>query len=183
MTDTSHLIRKSVVKIVLGLLRACYYCLEIGSLPTQEQTRMLRTKLIHPTISQALAASGHGGMILIADGNYPFSTRSNPNAEHVYLNLMPGMVKVTDALEAILTAIPVEAVHVMQPDASVRQEPGIWADFRRMIPDLALQPVERFAFYEMARRPDVALVVATGDQRLYANIMLTIGVVPPEKAE
>jgi L-fucose mutarotase/ribose pyranase (RbsD/FucU family) len=25
----------------------------------------------------------------------------------------------------------------------------------------------------------VALVVATGDQRLYANILLTIGVVPP----
>ena len=160
---------------------------------------MLRTKLIHPTISKALAAGGHGSLVLIADGNYPTSTRSNPNAEHVFLNLMPGKVTVTEALEAILTAIPVEAVTVMQPDAvstpidkdslmirrgapgSLRQEPEIWADFRRMIPDLELQPVERFAFYEMAKQSDVALVVATGDQRLYANIMLTIGVVPPER--
>ena len=161
---------------------------------------MLRTKLIHPAINRALAAAGHGSLVLIADGNYPTSTRSNPNAELVYLNLMPGMVKVTDALAAILTAIPVEAVNVMQPDANnapvdrdslmmrrsavglARSEPDIWADFRTMIPDLTLQPVERFAFYEMARQPDVALVVATGDQRLYANILLTIGVVPPEKA-
>jgi L-fucose mutarotase/ribose pyranase (RbsD/FucU family) len=28
---------------------------------------------------------------------------------------------------------------------------------------------------------DVALVVATGEQRIYANILLTIGVVPPPK--
>ena len=162
---------------------------------------MLRTKLTHPMIIKALAAAGHGSMVLITDGNYPASTRSYSNAELVYLNLMPGMVKVTDVLEAVLTAIPVEAVHVMRPDisndpvdkdslmmrrtapGSVHQEPSIWADFRRMIPDLALQPVERFAFYDMARQPDIALVVATGDQRLYANIMLTIGVVPPEKTE
>jgi L-fucose mutarotase len=139
---------------------------------------MLRTKLTHPIIARALAASGHGGMVLIADGNYPFSTRSNPLAEHVYLNLMPGMVMVTDVLEATLSAIPVEAVHVMQPTAGI-PEPTIWSDFRRLIPDIPLQPVERFAFYDLARQPDVALIVATGDQRLYANIMLTIGVVPP----
>ncbi len=139
---------------------------------------MLRTKLTHPGILKALAASGHGGMVLIADGNYPFSTRSNPGAEHVYLNLMPGMVKVTDVLEAVLTAIPVEAVHVMQPAAGI-PEPSIWTDFRRLLPGQQLQPVERFAFYDIARLPEVALIVATGDQRLYANIMLTIGVVPP----
>ena len=142
---------------------------------------MLRTKLTHPLIARALAASGHGGMVLIADGNYPFSTRSNPLAEHVYLNLMPGMVKVTDVLEAILSAIPVEAVNVMQPASGI-PEPSIWTDFRRMIPDISHQPVERFAFYDLARLPEVALVVATGDQRLYANIMLTIGVVPPESS-
>jgi L-fucose mutarotase len=40
--------------------------------------------------------------------------------------------------------------------------------------------VERFAFYELARGRDVALAVATGDQRLYANLLLTIGVVGPD---
>ena len=76
---------------------------------------MLRTTLLHPTMLHALASSGHGGMILIADGNYPLATSSHPNAERVYLNLSPGVIPVTTVLEALLTAIPVEAVHVMQP--------------------------------------------------------------------
>jgi L-fucose mutarotase len=138
---------------------------------------MLKSKLLHPTLLNALASSGHGGMVLIADGNYPFSTRSNPRAKRVYLNLMPGVVLVTQALEAVLSAIPVEAAQVMRPDDG--SEPGIYADFRRMLPTITLEPLERFAFYERAREPEVALVVATGDQRLYANILLTIGVVPP----
>jgi L-fucose mutarotase len=138
---------------------------------------MLKSKLLHPTLLNALASSGHGGMVLIADGNYPFSTRSNPRAERVYLNLMPGIVLVTQVLEAVLTAIPVEAAHVMRPDDG--SEPSIFADFRRALPNITLEPLERFAFYDRAREPEVALVVATGDQRLYANILLTIGVVPP----
>lgn len=139
---------------------------------------MLRTKLTHPTILNTLASAGHGSMVLISDGNYPALTGSNPSAERVFLNLMPGMVKVTDVLEAVLTAIPVEAAHVMATaDGS---EPSIYGEFRQMLPNLSLQPVERFAFYDLARTPNVALVIATGDQRLYANIMLTIGVVPPD---
>ena len=59
---------------------------------------MLTGKLIHPEILGVLGASGHGSGILIADGNYPFNTRANAAARRVYLNLMPGMVKVTDVL-------------------------------------------------------------------------------------
>jgi len=71
-------------------------------------------------------------------------------------------------------------VHVMATaDGS---EPGIWADFRRILPGNTIEPVERFAFYEKGRGRDVALVIATGEQRFYANILLTIGVVPPTKA-
>jgi L-fucose mutarotase len=58
-------------------------------------------------------------------------------------------------------------------------EPSIYAEFRKLAPGMDLQPVERFAFYDMSRGRDVSLVIATGDQRLYANITLTIGVVPP----
>ena len=139
---------------------------------------MLRTKLTHPTILKTLASAGHGSMVLISDGNYPHLTGSHPNAERVYLNLMPGMVKVTDVLEAVISATPVEAAHVMATaDGS---EPSIYGEFRQMLPGLNLQPVERFAFYDLARNPNVALVIASGDQRLYANILLTVGVVPPD---
>lgn len=136
---------------------------------------MLRTKLIHPPLLKALAAAGHGSRILIADGNYPLATHTNRDAEHIYLNLSPGLLSVSAILEGVLTAVTIEAAHVMQPaDGS---DPAIFADFRRALPALTLQPVERFAFYDLARQYDLALAIASGDQRLYANILLTIGVV------
>lgn len=138
---------------------------------------MLRTALLHPEILRALAQAGHGAQVLIADGNYPFVTRSHPLAARVYLNLAPGVVSATEVLRAIAPAIPVEAAHVMATaDGS---EPALWADFRALLPNTPLQPLERFAFYEAASQPDVALVIATAEQRVYANLLLTIGVVPP----
>ncbi len=135
---------------------------------------MLLTKLTHPTILNALARMGHGSQVLIADGNFPFITHSHPAAEHVFLNLKPGLVTVTDVLEALTTAIPVEAAYVMQP--SDGSEPAIFSEFRQMLPALQLQPVERFAFYGMARSNDVGLIIATGESRVWANLLLTIGV-------
>ena len=55
---------------------------------------MLTTKLPQPEILEALGSSGHGGKVLIADGNYPFVTRANPAAKRVYLNFTPGKLKV-----------------------------------------------------------------------------------------
>ena len=138
---------------------------------------MLKTRLLHPEILQALGEAGHGAQVLIADGNYPLATRSNPAARHVYLTLAPGQLTVTDVLEVILESIPVEADHVMGPDDG--SEPGIYDDFRRVLPELTLERHERFEFYDMARSPDCALAIATGEQRIYANILLTIGVVMP----
>jgi L-fucose mutarotase len=136
---------------------------------------MLKSKLLHPTILGALGASGHGSAVLIADGNYPFNTGANPAAERVYLNLMPGVLGVPDVLQALVTAIPVEAAHVMIPDDG--PQPPIFAEFRNLLPGLDLMVHERFAFYEMARQSDVSLVIATGEQRVYANLLLVIGVV------
>ena len=138
---------------------------------------MLKSQLLHPEILRALAGAGHGSQVLIADGNYPASTGSNPLAAHVYLNLAPGLVTATDIARAVASAIPIEAAYVMQThDGS---EPAIWQDFRQILPGISLQPVERFAFYNAGRRPDVCLVIASGEQRIYANLLLTIGVVPP----
>jgi L-fucose mutarotase len=136
---------------------------------------MLTTKLLHPEILEALGGSGHGSRVLIADGNYPFNTRANPAARRVYLNLAPGMLSVTDVLSVLVDAIPLEAAHVMTPDDG--SEPSIFTDFRKLLPaGLALQVSKRYPFYDLARDPDCSLVIATGEQRIYANILLTIGV-------
>ncbi len=138
---------------------------------------MLRSQLIHPEILRALGEAGHGSQILIADGNYPVATRTYPGARHVYLNLAPGLVTVTDVARVVAGAIPVEAAHVMMPESG--PEPPIFAEFRELLPGVELQALGRFAFYDAARGPDLALAIATGEQRVYANLLLTIGVVPP----
>jgi L-fucose mutarotase len=139
---------------------------------------VLRDRLIHPEIIGTLAAAGHGSTVLLADANYPHATAVGPNAHTVFLNLRPGQIPVDDILETVLTAIPVESASVMQPADG--PEPKIFARFRTLLGgDLPLNPLPRPDFYAAARGPDLALAIASGDQRLYANILLTIGVVPP----
>lgn len=136
---------------------------------------MLKQRLIHPDIVEALAAAGHGSRILITDANYPASTRLGENASLVYLNLAPGLVKVTDVLSIILTAAPVEDAAVMEPEDG--PEPAIYEEFQRLMPGVELTRFERYEFYEEASGPDTCLQIVTGEQRIYANLLLTIGVV------
>ena len=138
---------------------------------------MLKYQLLHPEILAALGTAGHGARVLIADGNYPFATKSHPNARRVYLNLAPDLLRATDVLATLADAIPIEAAHVMVPESG--DEPAIFAEFRALLPGLDLSTLGRFAFYDAACGPDLALVIATGERRIYANILLTIGVVPP----
>jgi len=139
---------------------------------------MLSTRLLHPEILAALGAAGHGSRVLIADGNYPFSTGSHPGAKRVFLNLRPGMVSSLDVLEVLVSALPIESAMVMVP--SEGPEPEIHAEMRRLLPPGApLEKKWRLNFYEEAKSPDTALVIATGEQRIYANILLVIGVVKP----
>ena len=147
---------------------------------------MLKSQLLHPQILGALGRAGHGSKVLISDGNYPHWTKHGPHAEVVYLNLAPGQVLVTDVLKALLTAIPVEKAEVMEaPRQLFPDGPPIFNEFRQLLhdagADLELSPIERFQFYNAAGTPDVSLTVATGDQRIYANLLLTIGVVKPPK--
>jgi len=138
---------------------------------------MLTYRLLHPEILRALGEAGHGAQVLIADGNYPLLTRTHPASHRVYLNLAPDLVRVTDVLSVLVDAIPVEAAHVMRPDSG--EEPAIHAEFRIQLPGVELQTLGRFEFYDLAKGSDLALAVATGERRVYANILLTIGVVPP----
>jgi L-fucose mutarotase len=137
---------------------------------------MLKQRLIHPDILEALASAGHGSKVLIADGNYPAGTRMGDNAVTVYLNLIPGVVNAIQTLEAVASAIPIEAAEVMTPGSGA--EPGIFAEFRRVLgPGIELEALGRYEFYDAAESTDTCLQIVTAEQRLYANLLLTIGVV------
>ena len=145
---------------------------------------MLNYPLIHPGILEILGRAGHHGKVLIADGNYPAASTLGPNASLVSLNLSPGIVTCTQVLSALLSAIPVEAAHTMQPQKSgqyaMAEDPPVWAEYRREFKaaglELQLEPIEKFEFYRAVSTPDHVPTIQTADQGLFANLLLTIGV-------
>lgn len=139
---------------------------------------MLTYKLINPNIIKTLAGAGHGAMVLIADSNYPASTKLGPNARIVYLNLTPGIPCATDVLNTLLDAIQVESAAVMRPDSG--PEPEIFEAFRQLLPKgVEFKKLGRMEFYNAVNSPDTCLVIQTGEQRLYANLLLQIGAIAP----
>src|SRR3954451_21066483 len=103
---------------------------------------MLKHQLIHPKINEVLGRAGHHSRILIADGNYPASTKKGPNAELVCLNLAPGIVTVAQVLQAVLSAVPVDAVNTMgiPPDDPYAQkgDPVVWSEYRAILKSAGL---------------------------------------------
>ncbi len=138
---------------------------------------MLKTRLIHPEMLAALAAAGHGAQVLITDGNYPASTQTQPGVPRVNLNLAPGMVAATDVLEVLAETIPIEEATVMAPPEG--EVPPIFAEFQALLPDAAeFNELGRFEFYDKCQENgNLCLIIVTAEQRIYANVLLTIGVV------
>ncbi|MEY3173976.1 MAG: L-fucose mutarotase [Planctomycetota bacterium] len=148
---------------------------------------MLNSELIHPRISEILARAGHSSKVLIADGNYPASSAIGPRAELVSLNLAPGLVTVAQVLKVLLTAIPVEAVNTMgMPEDDpyrLPHDPPVWTEYRSILSgaglEIELQPISRWQFYDAVDSRDHVLTIQTGDQALWANLLLTVGVRKP----
>lgn len=145
---------------------------------------MLKSKLIHPEISAIVARAGHSSRILIADGNYPASSAIGPGAQLVSLNLAPGMPTVAQVFEVLLSAVPIEAVNTMgMPEDDpfkLPEDPPVWNEYRTILSDakadIELKPIERWDFYDAVASRDHVLTIQTGDQALWANLLLTVGV-------
>lgn len=145
---------------------------------------MLKHTLIHPKINEIIGRAGHHALILIADGNYPASSKKGPNAEVVSLNLMPGVVNCTQVLQALLSAVPIEAINTMGYETegpyALTADPPVWDEYRTVIRNsglqLTLEPIEKWAFYEAVATADHVLTIQTADQQRFANVLLTVGV-------
>lgn len=137
---------------------------------------MLKAACINPIILKTLAECGHGDKILITDGNYPVNTNFNLAGEKVYVGLTIGIPLVTDVLKVINKMIPVENAEVMLSDSG--EEPTIYEDFKNILQDeIKLKKLGRFEFYEACKQGNVKLAIVTAEPRIYANILLTLGVV------
>ena len=145
---------------------------------------MLKHQLVHPRINEVLGRAGHHGKVLIADGNYPASSTLGPNAELISLNLSPGLVTCTQVLQALVTAIPIEAANTMMYETdgpyALSEDPPVWAQYREVFEQahlpLELAPIEKWDFYEAVNTKDHVLTIQTADQQRFANLLLSIGV-------
>jgi len=137
---------------------------------------MLKTNLLHPQILMALGSCGHGAKVLIADGNFSFSTRSHQRTLIVYLNLSPDLMRVTDVLNVLKDYVQIESAKVMMPHDESPQP--IHEEFKAMLgTEITLTPLSRLEFYKEVQSNDTCLIIATGERRRFANILITIGVI------
>ena len=137
---------------------------------------MLKTPIIHPQLLNALGKCGHKGQILIADSNYAYGSNVSDKAEIIYLNLAPGLLDAQTVLKKVLECINVESASMMQAPADFENETE--KSYREILgTDIPIDFLERYAFYDKVKTEATSLVIATGETRRFANIILTVGVV------
>ena len=137
--------------------------------------------LLSPELLSTLRAMGHGDELAIVDANYPAVSSGRPVIR------MDGVPSATRIMEAVLSLLPLDefvpcAAFHMQVVHDATAEMPIFSEFRAILqryePKLArLEGIERFAFYERVKH--CFAVVATGERRLYGNLILKKGIVRP----
>ena len=137
--------------------------------------------VLSPELLSTLRAMGHGDELAIVDANYPAESSGR------LVIRMDGIASATRILEAVLSLLPLDefvpcaAFHMQVVDDPTAQLP-IFAEFRVLLeryePRAArLEGIERFAFYERVK--SCFAVLATGERRLYGNLILKKGIVRP----
>ncbi len=134
---------------------------------------MRKQGCINPEIMRTLALCGHGDKILIADGNYPLDAKSGM-AEKVYLGVSAGIPTVTAVLDALLCEINIEKAEVMLPEDG--STPDIFGEFSDRLGGVMLDGLGRYEFYSACGEDCVRLAISTGEKRVYANLLITVGV-------
>ena len=131
-----------------------------------------------PELLAHLRAMGHGDELAIVDANFPAASSARR------LVRMDGL-SATQVLRSVLSLLPLDAyvdtaMQVMQvvgtqdtaPIAEEFSSIAVQAEGERFG---KLGALERHAFYERARQ--CYLVISTGEQRLYGNVIITKGVI------
>ena len=134
---------------------------------------MLITECINPLLMRELSLLGHGDQILIADGNYPLNSETG-KAEKIWLGLCPGTPTVTQVLGTLLKTVNVEKAEVMLPEDG--STPEIFSEFHELLGGMELSGLGRFEFYDACCSEKLRVAISTGEKRVFANILLTVGV-------
>ena len=136
--------------------------------------------ILGPDLLRILRAMGHGDEIAIVDGNYP------ADADAKRLVRMDGN-DAAEILDAVLSVMPVDS---FVPEAVFR--PAVMGDVFRVEPvhtafatvlkkhepDQFITPLIGAAFYDRVK--GCYAIIASGESRLYGNIVVRKGVIHPK---
>lgn len=134
--------------------------------------------ILSPELLKILMEMGHGDTIVISDGNFPAETFGKrvvrldghgvPEILEAILKLMP-LDEYVDAATALMEVTAKDSGTV----------PEIWGTYKNLVAQAEgnknIEHIERFKFYDKAK--EAYAVIATGEAAIYANIILTKGVV------
>ncbi len=135
--------------------------------------------ILGPEILFTLRSMGHGDEIALVDANYPAQ-------EHARRLVRADGHGVADLLDAVLTVTPVDdfvpqalfrATVNGNPDLTDPVHDDIVAVCARRAPGFAVVPLVGDAFYTRVRQAHT--IVATGEPRLYGNVIVRKGVIRP----
>ena len=136
-------------------------------------------KIVSPELLKTLCEMGHGDEIVIADGNFPAETFGK---RVIRADGIGGVAM----LEAVLSLIPLDTysnpnmilMQLMECDQG-KINPVIWQEYKAIAEkydkNVKIGNIDRFAFYERAKT--AFAVIATGEEAVYANIILKKGVI------
>lgn len=132
-------------------------------------------KIISPELLKIIAEMGHGDELCISDGNFPGAS----TAQRLVRADGHG---VPELLSAILELYPLDTyappVCIMEKVPGDTVEVPVWNIFADIVAQhskVTIERIERYAFYERAKK--CYAVVQTGESALYANIIIKKGVI------
>lgn len=125
---------------------------------------MKKAGIINAPLSGALAALGHGHLVVIADCGLPLP----PSAAVVDLALVRGVPSFTEVLDAVLAEVVVEgSMCAREAAGSVVTE---WLGTRELTPrEISHEDLKGLL-------PAARLIIRTGEATPYANVILQCGV-------
>ncbi len=130
--------------------------------------------VISPNLLKTLAEMGHGDEIVISDAHFPAHTFNSNVIRADGINadkLLEGIIPIFE-LDAYAT--PVIMMAAVPGDTL---DPSVEAKYRKALGYKGeIERVERFAFYERAKK--AYAVVVSGETAKYGNIIIKKGVIP-----
>lgn len=133
--------------------------------------------IISPELLKILCEMGHGDEIVFADANFPSAS--------IAKNLVRADgIELSKLLSATLDLFPLDQYDdehfvLMQKCEGDNADTSAWDDYKKILnqksPNSKVTFCERFDYYERAKK--AYAVVATGEKRQYANVILKKGCV------